>query len=56
MGLSVLLDTPVLLRAFARPDRLSPPARALLEDLQTEVLVSAVSAWEIATTYRLGIL
>ncbi len=54
MGLSVLLDTPVLLWAFASPDRLSPSAGALLEDPLTDALVSAASAWEIATTYRLG--
>jgi len=54
MELSVLLDTHVLLWAFASPDRLSLPARALLEDPRTDVLVSAASAWEIATKYRLG--
>ena len=52
--MSILLDTHVVLWAFASPDRLSPAARALLEDAQTEVLVSAASAWEIATKYRLG--
>lgn len=54
MGLSVLLDTHVVLWAVASPDRLSPAARVLLEDAQTAVLVSAVSAWEIAIKYRLG--
>lgn len=54
MGLSVLLDTPVLLWALATPDKLSPAARTLLEDPHTALLVSAVSAWEIATKYRLG--
>lgn len=54
MGLSVLLDTHVLLWAFALPEKLSPSVRMLLEDAQTDVLVSAVSAWEIATKYRLG--
>jgi len=54
MELSVLFDTHVILWAFASPDKLSPPARALLEDPRTDVLVSAVSAWEIATKYRLG--
>jgi len=54
MELSVLLDTHVILWAFASPDRLSPSVRALLEDPQTDVLVSAASAWEIATKYRLG--
>lgn len=54
MGLSVLLDTHVVLWAFAAPNMLSPMARALLEDPRTELLVSAASAWEIATKYRLG--
>ncbi len=54
MELSVLLDTHVILWAFASPDKLSPPVRALLEDPRTDVLVSAASAWEIATKYRLG--
>ena len=54
MGVTVLLDTHVLLWSLASPDRLSPLAITLLEDRETEVLVSAVSAWEIATKYRLG--
>lgn len=54
MGLSVLLDTHVLLWALATPDKLSTAARSLLEHPQTELLVSAVSAWEIATKHRLG--
>lgn len=54
MGLSVLLDTHVVLWAFSRPGSLSPAARVLLEDGQTDLLVSAASAWEIATKYRLG--
>jgi PIN domain nuclease of toxin-antitoxin system len=52
--LSVLLDTHVVLWAFASPDRLSPAVHALLQNPRTDVLVSAVSAWEIATKYRLG--
>lgn len=54
MGVSVLLDTHAVLWAIASPDKLSPSVRALLEDPQTDVLVSAASAWEIATKYRLG--
>ena len=54
MGLSVLLDTHVVLWAFSRPGSLSSTARVLLEDAQTDLLVSAVSAWEITTKYRLG--
>lgn len=54
MGLRVLLDTHAVLWALTEPDRLSSSARALIEGLQTDVLVSAASAWEIATKYRLG--
>ncbi len=54
MGVSVLLDTHVVLWAIASPDKLSPSVHALLEDFQTDLLVSAASAWEIATKYRLG--
>lgn len=44
----VLLDTHVLIWALEDSDQLSSAARALLEDAGTLVLVSAVSAWEIA--------
>lgn len=54
MGMSILLDTHVVIWAFASPARLSLVARSLLEDPETDVLVSAASAWEIATKYRLG--
>jgi len=54
VGLSVLLDTHVVLWAFSSPYKLSPAARTLLENPDTAVLVSAASAWEIATKYRLG--
>jgi PIN domain nuclease of toxin-antitoxin system len=54
VGLTVLLDTHVVLWAFADPDKLSPRVRTLIENPETELLVSAVSAWEIATKYRLG--
>lgn len=50
----VLLDTHVLLWALMTPKRLSRAARALLVDPQTRVLVSSVTAWEIATKHRLG--
>jgi len=50
----VLLDTHALLWALVSPDELSKHARALITDQETEVLVSAASAWEIATKSRLG--
>jgi PIN domain nuclease of toxin-antitoxin system len=52
--MSVLLDTHVLLWALLSPDRLSARALALLKDPGTAVLVSPVSALEIATKHRLG--
>ena len=50
----VLLDTHALLWVAFRKDQLSPRARHLIQSQRNEVLVSAASAWEIATKYRLG--
>ncbi|OIR06726.1 PIN domain protein [mine drainage metagenome] len=50
----LLLDTHALLWWFVDDERLSAGARALIADEANEVLVSAASAWEIATKHRLG--
>ena len=50
----LLLDTHALLWWLAGSRRLSPTARYAVADEANEVMVSAVSAWEIATKYRLG--
>jgi PIN domain nuclease of toxin-antitoxin system len=50
----VLLDTHALLWAAAYDELLSPRARQLIQPQRNEVFVSAASAWEIATKYRLG--
>jgi PIN domain nuclease of toxin-antitoxin system len=50
----VLLDTHTLLWAAFRKELLSGRARQLANSQLNEVFVSAVSAWEIATQYRLG--
>lgn len=50
----VLLDTHALLWSDLEPARLPAKARALLQSLSSEVLVSAASAWEIATKVRIG--
>ncbi|ANM30571.1 hypothetical protein ABI59_14790 [Acidobacteria bacterium Mor1] len=50
----LLLDTHVLLWALAEPERLSPLATAALVSPQNAVLVSAVSAWEIAIKQSLN--
>lgn len=50
----LLLDTYTLLWCFNDSRSLSPRARKLIEDGSNEILVSAVSGWEIATKVRLG--
>jgi PIN domain nuclease of toxin-antitoxin system len=49
-----LLDTHTLLWCFNGSNSLTPRARLLIEDGSNEILVSAASAWEIATKVRLG--
>ena len=50
----VLLDTHVFLWWLAGDRRLGKRLRAMLEDESTIALVSAASAWEIATKVRIG--
>ena len=50
----LLLDTHALLWWLAEPDRLSAKAHAAIQDSSNQVLVSAASAWELATKVRLG--
>ena len=50
----VLLDTHAFLWAVMEPRKLSATARALLENPETGITVSAASAWEIATKFRIG--
>jgi PIN domain nuclease of toxin-antitoxin system len=50
----LLLDTQVLLWAAGLPERLSRPARRLLEDPSSELLSSAASLWEITIKNSLG--
>lgn len=50
----LLLDTHVALWAIADDSRLSAAARLLIEAPTNEVLVSAVSVWEIAIKHALG--
>lgn len=52
--MKLLLDTHVLLWSATAPDRLASRARSALEDGSHEVLVSLVSAWEIAIKQSLG--
>lgn len=50
----VLLDTHVWLWMWGEPERLRNEARTVIEDPDTELNVSAVSAWEIATKHAAG--
>ena len=50
----VLLDTHALLWALVSPAKLGKKARVVIEDPDNIRVVSAVSAWEIATKFRLG--
>ncbi len=50
----LLLDTHALLWWLSGENRLSRPAQSGIADERNEVLVSAASAWEIATKHRLG--
>ena len=52
--MTLLLDTHTLLWWWSQPDRLSSRVRALLRDPANTILVSAASAWEVATKYRIG--
>jgi PIN domain nuclease of toxin-antitoxin system len=49
-----LLDTHTLLWCFNLSPLLTSRARGIIEDGANEILVSAASAWEIATKVRLG--
>ena len=51
---AILLDTHTLLWLVSNPDQVSTAAREQIADSTREVMVSAVSAWEIAIKTRLG--
>lgn len=52
--MKLLLDTHLLLWTAGEPERLSPNARALIEDAGNELFFSAASLWEIAIKLGLG--
>jgi PIN domain nuclease of toxin-antitoxin system len=51
---NLLLDTHLLLWAAGQPERLSGPARTLLDDPANELLFSAASLWEVTIKNGLG--
>jgi PIN domain nuclease of toxin-antitoxin system len=54
MGVTYLLDTHVFLWLLSEPERLPENLREDLADPHTTLLVSAVSAMEVATKARIG--
>ena len=52
--MKLLLDTHALLWSILEPDRLSPEARSAITDPASQVVVSAVSFWEISIKTALG--
>lgn len=50
----ILIDTHAFLWWLAGNERLSQPARAVIDNRENTVLLSAASAWEITTKHRLG--
>ena len=51
---AILLDTHTVLWLVSAPEQVSAIAREQIADSTREVMVSAVSAWEIAIKTRLG--
>jgi PIN domain nuclease of toxin-antitoxin system len=51
---ALLLDTHALLWTLLEPGRIPDRTLALIRDAATDLIVSAASAWEIATKHRLG--
>lgn len=52
--MKLLLDTCTFLWVGGRPEALSAQARALFQDPENEVFLSAASAWEIVTKHTIG--
>ena len=53
-GTTVLLDTHALFWLVASPERIPAQTLEVLGHEDTSILVSAASAWEIATKHRIG--
>lgn len=54
MGMSYLLDTHILLWWLFNDPKLNEECRDIIRHPNHNILVSSVSAWEIATKYRIG--
>ncbi len=54
MGVTCLLDTHAFVWAVSDPDRLGEKARNLITEPTNSLVVSAATAWELATQVRVG--
>jgi PIN domain nuclease of toxin-antitoxin system len=54
MGVSYLLDTHILLWWLFNDPKLNTECQDIIRNPSHHILVSSVSAWEIATKYRIG--
>ena len=54
IAVPVLLDTHAFLWWLSESGRLSSAAREAIADESNDIVVSAASAWEIATKFRIG--
>ncbi|MEG3922990.1 type II toxin-antitoxin system VapC family toxin [Microcoleus sp. POL10_C6] len=54
MGISYLIDTHILLWWLFDDPKLNAQCRDIIRNPDFNIIVSTVSAWEIATKYRIG--
>ncbi|MGL5876039.1 MAG: type II toxin-antitoxin system VapC family toxin [Xenococcaceae cyanobacterium] len=54
MGMSYLIDTHILLWWLFNDPKLDTTCRDIIRNPDNRIFVSSVSAWEIATKYRIG--
>jgi PIN domain nuclease of toxin-antitoxin system len=54
MGINYLIDTHILLWWLFNDPKLNAQCREIVANPENRIFVSSVSAWEIATKYRIG--
>jgi PIN domain nuclease of toxin-antitoxin system len=54
MGVNYLIDTHILLWWLFNDPKLNAECQDIIRNPENRILVSSVSAWEIATKYRIG--
>ncbi|MEI6408144.1 MAG: type II toxin-antitoxin system VapC family toxin [Bacteroidota bacterium] len=52
--MTYLLDTHVLIWSILEPNKLSTKARQIIEDSEQQIMVSAITFWEISLKFGLG--